>query len=221
VILVHKPSGVLSHPNAKGQTAAYEGPYDPDTREFRTPAGPLWLIHRLDREASGILLAAKTPGAAKACRAAFEQQAVEKDYVVLVARKPIPAKGRWSDFLAVKRRPGGTRAFVTRGPRANALLQYATKEIYPRMNLALLEIRLITGKTHQIRVQSAYHGHPVAGDRVYGNFTVNRELKDAIGLNRLFLHAWHFRIRHPERNEVLDIEAALPDELEQALGRAR
>ncbi len=221
MVVIHKPSGVLSHPNVKGQPAAYEGPYDPDRRIFQTPAGPLWLIHRLDQETSGILLAAKTPESAKIFRTSFEKKEVEKDYVVLVARKPLPPQGRWSDFLAEKKRAGGIKVFVTKGPKPNALLHYITKDFYPRTNLALIEVRLVTGKTHQIRVQAAYHGHPVAGDRVYGNFVVNKELRHHLGLTRLFLHAWRIKIRHPSSSKILDIETALPEELEKALERAQ
>ncbi|OQA58309.1 MAG: Ribosomal large subunit pseudouridine synthase C [Candidatus Omnitrophica bacterium ADurb.Bin277] len=228
VIFVHKPSGTLSHPNNRGQSAAYEGDYDPAERIFRTSAGPLWLIHRLDRETSGVLLAAKTPEAAKICRAAFEKKEVEKDYLVLTARKPIPPRGRWADFISEKKWGGnpshgtrGVKAFITRGPKPNALLHYSMKNFYSRLNLALLEIALVTGKTHQIRAQAAYHGHPVAGDRVYGNFAVNRELKKALGLNRIFLHARRLRIRHPSGNKFLDIETTLPPELERALEKAR
>ena len=116
--------------NVKGQPATW-GPYDPDRRIFQTPAGPLWLIHRLDQETSGILLAAKTPESAKIFRTSFEKKEVEKDYVVLVARKPLPPQGRWSDFLAEKKRAGGIKVFVTKGPKPNALLHYITKDFYP------------------------------------------------------------------------------------------
>lgn len=219
LLVIHKPSGVLSHPNqpGKGTLAAFEGAYDTGDRRFQSPAGPVWLLHRLDQEASGILLAAKTKEAATACREAFEKKEVEKDYLVLVSRRPIPPKGKWTDFLSEKKMGGGIKAAVTRGPKPNAILQYAQKEAFPKFNLALLEIRLVTGRTHQIRVQSAYHGHPVAGDRIYGSFTLNKELRNAIGLRRLFLHAWRLAIKHPAKSSILELEAPLPEELEQCL----
>lgn len=222
LIIIHKPSGILSHPNhpGKGPITAFEGTYNPGERCFQTPVGPLWLLHRLDQEASGILLAAKTKEATAACRGAFERKEVEKDYLVLVSRRPIPPKGKWMDFLSEKKLSGGIKVSVARGPKPNAILHYVQKEYFPKFNLALLEIRLITGKTHQIRVQSVYHGHPVAGDRVYGNFAFNKELRDALGLRRLFLHAWRLVIKHPVKNSILEIEAPLPEELEQCLLKA-
>lgn len=223
LLIINKPSGILSHPNQPGKntSTAFEGAYDPADRCFQTPAGPLWLIHRLDQEASGILLATKTKEAARACREAFEKKEVEKDYLALASRRPLPPKGRWTDFLSEKKIGSGIKASVTKGPKPNAVLHYAQKEIFPRFNLALLEVRLVTGRTHQIRVQSAYHGHPVAGDRVYGNFGLNKELRNAIGLRRLFLHAWRLAIRHPLNNKMLEIESPLPGELEQCLLSAK
>lgn len=220
LIVISKPSGVLSHPNNPGQTsAAFEGPYDMNNRTFQAPAGSLWLIHRLDQEASGILLAAKNKEAAGFFRSAFEKKEVEKDYLALVSRKPLPPNGKWTDFLTEKKSGGGVKARIAGGAKPNAILHYAQKEVFPKHNAALLEIRLVTGKTHQIRVQSAYHGHPVAGDRVYGNFAVNKELRSETGLKRLFLHAWRMRIRHPEKNSFLELESPLPEELEQCLLR--
>lgn len=221
VIVIAKPSGILSHPNHAGPTsAAFEGPYHMNDRTFQTPAGPLWLIHRLDQEASGALLAAKNSGAARACREAFETQKVEKDYLVLVSRKPLPPKGKWMDFLSEKKSGNSVKTRIGTQARPNAVLYYAQKEFFPRFNVALLEVRLVTGKTHQIRAQSAYRGHPVAGDRVYGNFTLNKELRQALDLRRLFLHAWRLVLPNPVSGKPLTVECPLPEDLEHCLLRA-
>ena len=235
LIIIDKPAGVLSHPNqpltyplpkgegqgeGRGPLCAFEGAYDFDERRFQSPVGPLWLMHRLDQESSGILLACKNKDAAKMCRAAFEKREIEKKYLALVSRKPIPPKGKWMDFLSEKKSGGGLRVTVAKGPKPNAVLHYTQKEVFPKFNLALLEINLVTGKTHQIRVQSAYHGHSIAGDRVYGVFSLNKELKQAIGLRRLFLHAWRLALKHPKTGAPLEVETRLPEELEQCLARA-
>lgn len=218
LIIINKPEGVLSHPNPGIKTSAtFEGSYDLEERRFDTSHGPVWLIHRLDQDTSGILLATKNKKSTQDCREAFEKKEVEKNYLALVSRKPMPPYGTWRDSLKEKHAGAGVRAFVSRSGSANAFLSYKMKEFFPKFNLALIEIRLVTGKTHQIRVQSAYHGHPVAGDRLYGNFRLNKELRQTVGLRRLFLHAWRLVLPHPMTRQILKVEAVLPEELEQCL----
>ena len=222
LIVIHKPEGVLSHPNpgAKGAASAFEGPYDLGDRRFQTPQGPVWLIHRLDQDTSGVLLAAKNKQSVAACRRSFEERKVKKHYVALVSRRPMPPRGIWRDTLMEQRSPGGVRSAINYSGKPNAFLNYKMKEYFPMFNLSLLEIDLLTGKTHQIRVQSAYRGHPVAGDRVYGNFTLNKELRQALDLRRLFLHAWRLVLPHPASGKLITIDAPLPEDLEDCLLRA-
>ncbi len=223
LLIIEKPEDVLSHPNpGTPKTAcAFEGKYSLADRRFDTPQSRLWLIHRLDQDTSGVLLAAKDPGSAEACRKVFEQGEVEKNYLALVSRKPMPPRGQWRDALVERRTGTGIRAFVDPSKRPNALLRYTLKENFPKFNLSLLEIGLMTGKTHQIRAQAAYHSHPVAGDRLYGNFGFNKELRGSLDLRRLFLHAWQLKIKHPSKNEILDIRSPLPETLERSLEKAR
>lgn len=223
LILIDKPEGVLSHPNNAGEHAscAFEGSYDLAERCFRSPAGPLWLIHRLDQDTSGILLAAKNKKSAHFCRTAFEKKEVEKNYLALVSRKPMPPSGTWRDRLTDRRASSRVRSVICRSGQPNAFLGYRVKEFFSQFNLALLEIRLLTGKTHQIRAQSAYHGHPLAGDRIYGNFGLNKTLRQTLGLRRLFLHAWRLVIKHPSKHELLEITAPLPEELEKCVFQAK
>ncbi len=222
LIVINKPEGVLSHPNpgTKSPASAFEGPYDLGDRKFQTSQGPVWLIHRLDQDTSGVLLAAKNKKSVAACRNAFEERAIKKSYVALVSRRPMPSHGIWRDTLMEQRSASGIRSAINYAGRPNAFLNYKMKENFPKFNLSLLEIELLTGKTHQIRVQSAYRGHPVAGDRLYGNFTLNKELKAALGLDRMFLHAWRLAFPHPTLGKNLTIEAPLPEDLEQCLARA-
>ncbi len=222
LLLIDKPEAVLSHPNPGKQNAScsFEGPYDLGERRFQTPAGPLWLIHRLDQDTSGVLLAAKSKKSAAACRAFFEKGEVKKNYLALVSRRPMPPHGKWRDALVERRAGGGLRVAVHPSGRPNAFLNYKLKEYFPKLNLSLLEIELLTGKTHQIRAQTVYRGHPVAGDRVYGNFTLNKEIREALGLRRLFLHAWRLAFPHPSTGKPVVVEAPLPEELEDCLLRA-
>jgi len=249
LIAIHKPVGVLSHPNP-GQSGrvAFEGTYHFEERRFNAPGGPIWLIHRLDQDTSGILLASKNVLTARKCRDEFEKQRIRKLYLALVAGKPRPPSGAWYDHLQKRSGRGMVRSCVLRGRPPNAELRYmvgnlnvgavadgdptrksigrlhespsATAPTFPN-NLSLLQITLITGRTHQIRVQAAARGHPVAGDRVYGDFQFNRELRAGIGLKRLFLHAWKLEFRHPATARSLNLEAHLPEALKECLERLK
>ncbi|OGW80372.1 MAG: hypothetical protein A3G33_10380 [Omnitrophica bacterium RIFCSPLOWO2_12_FULL_44_17] len=229
LIAVNKPEDVLSHPNpGKGsgagkqatQSAAFEGPYDYSHRRFDTPDRPVWLIHRIDQDTSGILLAAKTEETAKSLRTMFDQHAIRKSYIALVGNRPLPPKGKWNDHLKEEKHPDYVRAKINPLAKPNVELLYATKQNFPKCKLALLEFYLLTGRTHQIRVQSAFHENPVAGDRVYGDFVLNKKLKERIGLRRLFLHASELSFQHPQTKKNIMIQSALPEELEKVLRRA-
>lgn len=224
IVIVNKPSGLLSHPNpgqspAEG-TAAFLGPYDAAKRCFTTPAGPLWLIHRLDEDTSGVLLAAKTEAAANACRAAFEEDRVRKRYFALVTGGGLRKTGAWLDHLATAHGKGKARTRTVPGARPNAELHYALLGESPTLRLALLDIDLLTGKTHQIRVQAASRHHPILGDDIYGNFTLNRDLRRSLGLQRLFLHAHTLEILHPQTRKKITAKAALPNDLAEVLVKA-
>jgi RluA family pseudouridine synthase len=218
LIFVHKPAGVNSHPNPGERPggAAFEGRYDLRERRFDAPGRPVWLIHRLDRDVSGVLLGALDAAAARACRELFEAEKVEKEYVALVAGTP-PSSGRWTDRLEKRREKGAVRSAVRRAGPSNAELRFRVRRRFPEWGLSLLDIQLVTGKTHQIRVQAAHRGFPVAGDGVYGDFGLNRRLRQAARLKHMFLHARMLGIRHPGTHRFVRVEAPLPQELETCL----
>lgn len=217
ILVINKPAGVLSHPNG-GQAdarnpSAFEGAYDPEQRCFEGKAGRLWLIHRLDQDTSGALLAALDEGTATRCRLLFEEQAIQKNYLALVRGSLAAKKGTWLDHLATTRAGGGVRTQVLKGRPANAELRYEVLGHSGEHRISLLDIRLITGRTHQIRVQAASRQHPLAGDDVYGDFSLNKRLRAAPGLRRLALHARQLEFRHPASGQALRIEAPLPEDL--------
>lgn len=223
ILIVHKPHGVLSHPNpksAKPQRAAFEGRYDADRRCFQSPAGPLFLIHRLDQDTSGVLLAAKDEKSAAACREAFEQELVRKQYLALCAGGGLKNEGVWLDHLVTGHGGHQVRTTVRRGARPNAELRYRLLHYSAAHRLSWLEIDLITGKTHQIRVQAASRHLPLVGDDVYGSFDLNRTLKKSLGARRLCLHAHRITLRHPASGATLQITAPLPDDLTAVLAAA-
>jgi 23S rRNA pseudouridine955/2504/2580 synthase len=223
ILIVNKPAGVLSHPNPrppKAQPAAFEGRYDAESRCFQPPGGPLFLIHRLDQDTSGVLLAAKDAKTAAACRDAFEQERVRKKYLALCCGGGLRPEGVWLDHLATEHARHQVRTVVRRGARPNAELRYRLLHYSAARRLSLLEIELVTGKTHQIRVQAASRHLPLAGDDVYGSFDLNRTLKKTLGLRRLFLHAHQLMLKHPASGQPLQITAPLPDDLRAVLAAA-
>jgi len=227
LVLINKPSGVLSHPNPlnekkklEGQSgrAAFLGHYDFVQRTFETPKGVIWLLHRLDQEASGILLAAKSATVATKLRLVFEKHSLQKIYRVLVGGGRVsPPQGKWHDHIGVRRHNKMRRASVQVDQAANAILGYNVEHYFEASRMTLLAVKLVTGKLHQIRIQCASHGHPVAGDKLYGDFKWNRSLQKLMGLKRLFLHASSLAFEHPVTGAPLKIEAPLTPELESVI----
>lgn len=223
LLVVNKPHGVLSHPNpksAKPQSAAFEGRYDADARCFTGPAGKVWLIHRLDQDTSGVLLAAKDEKTAAACRAEFEAEKVRKIYLALGAGGGLKHEGVWLDHLATTHERHQVRTTVRHGQRPNAEARYRLLEYSPTQRLSLVEIELITGRTHQIRVQAASRRLPLVGDDVYGSFDLNKKLRQSLGARRLFLHASELRLKHPASGQPLTIKAPLPPDLTKVVEAA-
>jgi len=189
-------------------------------RHARPDAKFLELVHRLDRDTSGVLLVAKKRAALTALHTALREGAVEKRYLVLV-------RGRWRDAirnvdLALETRvvgEGDRRVRVAAGGRA-ARTVFRRIRTWPNRvpPLALLDAELKTGRTHQIRVHLTHLGFPLAGDDKYGDFTWNRALaKD--GLKRMFLHAHRLRFAHPLDGRAIVIESPLPRDLAAFVAR--
>lgn len=231
ILLINKPSGILSHPNPinekkrlEGQEgrAAFLGHYDFDQRTFETPKGVIWLLHRLDQEASGVLLAAKSAVVAAKLRVMFEKQSLQKIYWVLVGGGRVsPPKGKWADHIDIRRHNRMRRASIKKNRPVNAMMSYRLMEYFDAARMSMIAVKLVTGKLHQIRIQCATHGYPVAGDRLYGDFKWNRMLQQQIGLRRLFLHAASLAFQHPVTAEPLKIEAPISPELAGSIEKLR
>jgi 23S rRNA pseudouridine955/2504/2580 synthase len=214
LIAVDKPAGLAVH----GGSGIAHGLIE-RLRAARPALRFLELVHRLDRETSGVLLVAKRRVALVALHAMWRDGTVDKRYRVLV-------RGRWRD--AMRKVDVGVHKFVTREGerrvRVDAEGQHALT-IFRRLDtwpahvppLALLEAELRTGRTHQIRVHLAHLGFPLAGDDKYGDFAWNRELAKA-GLRRMFLHAARLALAHPVSGAPMVIESPLPADLAGFLG---
>lgn len=217
VIAIDKPAGVAVHGGSGVSFGVIE-----QLRQARPQAKFLELVHRLDRETSGILLVAKKRSALVHLQDQFRERETGKTYLALV-------QGTWPAKLKVIDTPlhkyllpdGERRVRVTTpddpdGMRSITLVKVrATAAARPVQGLpamSLLEVTIKTGRTHQIRVHLASQGYPIAGDDKYGDFDLNKRLQK-VGLKRMFLHAWRLQFTHPASSERLQLLAELPPEL--------
>ena len=218
LLAIDKPAGVAVHGGSGVSFGVIE-----QLRQSRPGARLLELVHRLDRETSGLLLIAKKKSVLKGLQDQFRERETGKTYLALVLGD-WPAAKRVIDvplhkFLLAdgERRVRTTTAEDPDGMRAITLVKVARR--FPavaggRGALSLLEVTIKTGRTHQIRVHLASAGHPIAGDDKYGDFERNKELARS-GLKRMFLHAWRLRLTHPQSQSPLQLQAELPVELQR------
>jgi 23S rRNA pseudouridine1911/1915/1917 synthase len=211
LLVVDKPAGITVHPGAGASagtlaaqllTLGAAGGDDPDR-----PG----IVHRLDRDTSGLLVVARTGDAHAVLSEAMRRREVERRYLALVKGRPQSRTGRIDAPIGRDRRDPTRRSLDTDEPR-DAVTWFDVVEPMPEH--ALLDVRLETGRTHQIRVHLAAIDLPVSGDPVYG-------VKGDLGLGRQFLHAHRLRFTHPVTGAEIDLESPLPDDLGAALERAR
>jgi 23S rRNA pseudouridine1911/1915/1917 synthase len=220
LVVVNKPAGLVVHPAAgtpSGTLAnalAYHFQQLPDIGTRVRPG----IVHRLDRDTSGLLVVAKTEAALENLSDQFRDRTVFKSYVALVHGRVLSDSGKIDQPLA--RDPSNrTRMAVVRGGR-NALSLYHVRRSFQRFTL--LDVELKTGRTHQIRVHLAWLKHPVVGDETYGggrdNTIPDPQLRARIrNLKRHFLHAEKLAFTHPATTEVVKFESPLPAELFELL----
>jgi 23S rRNA pseudouridine1911/1915/1917 synthase len=169
------------------------------------------IVHRLDRDTSGLLVVARSEEVFFALQGAVRRREVERRYLALVKGHPRSRTGRIDAAIGRDRRDPTKRSLDTEEPR-NAVTWFEVVEALPEH--ALLDVKLETGRTHQIRVHLAAIDLPVSGDPSYG-------VKGDLGLERQFLHAHRLRLKHPITGQEIDLESPLPPELTTGLERAR
>jgi len=211
LIAVNKPSGVAVHGGSGVSFGVIE-----QMRHARQKAKYIELIHRLDRETSGVLLLAKKRSALTAMHEIMREGNSDKRYIVLVL-------GQWKNARQHVKLPlfkmdspqGEKRVFVREGGQASHTI-FTLQKSWPEFSL--LEAQLKTGRTHQIRVHLSHLGFPIAGDDKYGDFARNKILAKQ-GLKRMFLHAHSIAFAHPLTGDAMHLVAPLPSELESFLKR--
>jgi len=212
LIAIDKPAGVAVH----GGSGVSHGVIE-RLRALRPAAPFLELVHRLDRETSGVLMLAKKRRPLTQLHEQIRAGQTDKRYLALV---PGPwRKGAVTlDYpLAKHVLEGGDRRVTVSEDGQEAATRVRIERALP--GYTLLEARLLTGRTHQIRVHLAHAGSPICGDDKYGDFELNRRLARE-GLKRMFLHAARFRCLHPITGEPLEISSPLPPELDRFIAAA-
>jgi 23S rRNA pseudouridine955/2504/2580 synthase len=217
MMAIDKPAGVAVHGGSGVSFGVIE-----QLRRARPALANLELVHRLDRETSGVLLVAKKRSALKNLQDQFRDRETGKTYLALVL-------GLWPSNKKVIDTPlmkytiqNGANGGVGEGERRVKVVDKDDPNGMRSITLVrvartvgpytLLEVTIKTGRTHQIRVHLASQGHPIAGDDKYGDFEHNK-LLHKMGLKRMFLHAWQLKFQHPQSHRPVTLQAPLPPEL--------
>lgn len=213
LLIINKPSGIAVHGGSGLSFGVIEA-----LRALRPQAKFLELVHRLDRDTSGILLVAKKRSALRSLHEQLRDKTIQKDYLALV-------RGEWQSHCKSVKAPllknelsSGERVVKVSEQGKPSETRFSVEE---RFSFAtLVKASPITGRTHQIRVHTQYAGHPIAFDSKYGNKEFDQQLAP-FGVHRLFLHAFSIRFTHPKTGEEMRVQAPLDQACKQLLAQLR
>ena len=206
VIVVDKPAGVVVHPAPGHPTGTLAQALAGKGGEPFRPG----IVHRLDRDTSGLMVVAKTEEAHRRLQEQLKAREVKREYLALVEGRPDARSGTIDAPIGRDRGSRTVMSTRTDKPR-EAVTHFEIEQELPRTTL--LRVRLVTGRTHQIRAHLSAIGCPVCGDPVYGG----RTSAGRLGLTRQFLHAAKLLFRHPRTGEIVDCESKLPADLLRTL----
>jgi 23S rRNA pseudouridine1911/1915/1917 synthase len=210
LIVVDKPAGLVVHPAGPHR----EGTLSQLLAARGAAGGEPWrpgIVHRLDRDTSGLLVVAKGEEALRRLRAALEERRIGREYLALVEGRP-PSRSGTIDAPIGRDRHARTRRSIDSERPREARTHFTLERALP--GATLLRVRLDTGRTHQIRAHFRAIGHPICGDREYGS-------AGRYGLTRQFLHAVRLELDQPFTGAALDVASPLPEDLVRALDAAR
>ncbi|MCE2872459.1 MAG: RluA family pseudouridine synthase, partial [Xanthomonadales bacterium] len=219
LLVIDKPAGIAVHGGSGVSFGIIEAlraarPQESDSLE---------LVHRLDRDTSGVLLVARKPAVLRMLHASLrEGEGFEKRYLALLKGSWQLGKKRIDAPLRTDLRVGGERTVKVAPMGKSAASDFRVVQSFGKV-ATLMEVSILTGRTHQIRVHAAYAGHPVAGDPKYGDAEFNEQMRD-MELERMFLHASSLSFVWPDRGTEFSVNAPLPPELARvidALSRPR
>jgi 23S rRNA-/tRNA-specific pseudouridylate synthase len=216
VIALYKPCDVQSVPNIDGQVdrkSIVRTPYDSKRRCYILPDGrKFFLLNRLDVPTSGLLVGCFDETIAEAIRRCFFNREIQKIYCALTRYQKMRELGEFYDILTKRREHGHLR--VTPGQRNEAVTRYYVERKLEVGGVSLLRLRLepVTGRTHQLRVQCALRKIPIIGDKIYGDFTLNRKLWAILPEKRLYLQSCAIKFFYKFRAKTFLFSAKIPCE---------
>ena len=224
MLAIDKPPGLVVNraESVKGETVQdwmeQHMPFDlskktENTKDFFDRAG---IVHRIDKETSGILLIAKTPEAFVELQRQFKERIIKKTYLAITHGTPVPKEGEI--HAPVGRLPWNKERFGIVPGGKDSVTKYIVQsswETEDKEQLALVELHPETGRTHQIRVHLKYINHPILGDYLYAGRKTSRD--DRVWATRVMLHAWKLICLHPVTHEELAIESPIPDDMKRII----
>jgi 23S rRNA pseudouridine1911/1915/1917 synthase len=215
LLVINKPAGLLSVPLPK--KSAEPSVYDQLERYLRPQRRRPFVVHRIDRDTSGLVVFAKDPRTQQALKKQFIQREPERIYLALVYGHPDPREGTWRDHLVWDRKALIQKRTHPRDPQAaEAVSSYFVVEQF--RDASLIEVRLETGKRNQIRIQARLRGHTLIGERRY---IFGPEQLRPIPFTRQALHAHRLAFRHPVDGREVQFAAPLPDDFRELVERLR
>jgi 23S rRNA pseudouridine955/2504/2580 synthase len=209
LLVIDKPAGVAVHGGSGVSFGVIEA-----LRAAR-PDETLELVHRIDRDTSGILLVSRKPAILRTLHALLREGQVEKKYLALVKGKWELGKKRIDVPLRTDIRVGGERTVKAHATGKDAVSHFSPVQFFGK-KASLVEVALETGRTHQIRVHAAHAGYPLAGDDKYGDAEFNEKMK-TLGLSRMFLHAHQVSFVWPDTGVEFSVSSPLPAELKTVM----
>jgi len=219
LLVVDKPAGMVVHPAAGNFDGTLVNALLHHCAGRLSGIGGVarpGIVHRIDKDTSGLLVVAKTDVAHEGLAAQFARHSIDRRYLAITSGNPIPASGTIDAPLA--RSPANRKkmAIVKEARGKRAVTRY--RIVRPLADAALVECRLETGRTHQVRVHMASIGHPLLGDPVYGRpRAAHREILKRLNFHRQALHAAALGFVHPVSKENLSFESALPSDIQELL----
>ena len=212
LIIVEKEAGLLSIATDKGdELTAYR--ILSEHVKKQNPKNKIFIVHRLDRDTSGVMVFAKSEDIKNKLQSAWDPNTKERTYIALVEGKPNPPQGTIRSYLQESK---ATIVYSSKNPERGQLAITHYETLQSNNHFSLLKVELETGRKNQIRVHMQSSGYPIAGDDKYGDFSLNKQLAKQ-GLKRMFLHAARLQLKHPLTAEPLVLEAPLPDDLSRFL----
>ncbi len=222
LVVIDKPAGMVVHPaagHAEGTLVnALLHHCDGDLSGIGGVARP-GIVHRIDKETSGLLVVAKNDAAHDGLARQFKAHSIERRYLAVTTGVPAPPAGRLETWIGRSDRDRKKMAVTPEGRGKHAVTHYRTVE--PADRAAMVECRLETGRTHQVRVHMAHIGHPLLGDPVYGRDGPHKALLASLGFRRQALHAAELGFVHPRTGDRLHFESALPRDMQELFNSLR